>query len=121
MKNLGSGKGGKLSGRVEKRGGRKASPYERGGGRNTLAAKAGDAVARELAGDLRSRMGSKPGAFKAEVGDDLRARIAAGRQEAQSEGAGFSYADFKRRRSETPSPLTLTPSPTLSPNPEPQP
>ena len=37
------------------------------------------------------------------MGDDLRARIAAGRQEpgaGASEGAGFSYADFKRRRSE---------------------
>lgn len=105
MKKHGSGgKGGKLNGRVEKRGGRKATPYDRGGGgRNTLAGKAGDAVSREMGGDLRSRMGGKLGAFKAEVGDDLRARIAAGRQEpgaGASEGAGFSYADFKRRRSE---------------------
>ena len=76
-------------------------------------------MARELAGDLRSRMGAKPGALKAEVGADLRARIAAGRGEA--EGAGFSYADFKRRRSETRSHRTLTPCPTLSCNPQRQP
>ena len=70
MKKHGSGgKGGKLQGRVEKRGGRKATPYDRGGGgRNTLAGKAGDAVSREMGGDLRSRMGGKAAAPKAEVG-----------------------------------------------------
>eukprot|EP00964_Phaeocystis_antarctica_P038643 scaffold22105_cov38-Phaeocystis_antarctica.AAC.1 len=68
MKKHGSGgKGGKLQGRVDKRGGRKATPYDRGGGgRNTLAGKAGDAVSREMGGDLRSRMGGKAAAPKAE-------------------------------------------------------
>ena len=61
------GKGGcKADGRIEKRHARKAGPYDRGG-RGTLAAKAGEAYMRENAGDLRSRMGSKPAAPKGEV------------------------------------------------------
>eukprot|EP00964_Phaeocystis_antarctica_P038644 scaffold22106_cov31-Phaeocystis_antarctica.AAC.1 len=120
MKKHGSGgKGGKLQGRVEKRGGRKATPYDRGGGgRNTLAGKAGDAVSREMGGDLRSRMGGKAAAPKAEVGrprpaltptltvgDDLRARIAAGRQEPR---AGASEGKLHRYCPTLTLTLTLT-------------
>ena len=95
------GKPGKASGHHDKREARKqaANPYggKRGG---TLASKLRDANQREAGGggDLRARLGSKQSAPKQELGDDLRARIAA--RAGATEGAGFSYADFKRKRSE---------------------
>lgn len=92
-------KPGKASSHHDKREARKqaANPYGKRGG--TLASKLRDANQREAAGsDVRSRLGSKSSAPKQELGEDLRARIAA--RSGATEGAGFSYADFKRKRSE---------------------